>query len=246
MSSIGNDRIKAVSHKMLLLFSQTVKFFCCTQFCNFFFSYICFQPVNELCYCHAVPDMCKPFIFHLYRILDGFWKKSQILFIQNLHIRRDIAYQTAVDAGFRKKDFLSFRKSLYTSIHFIIRIKLYSICFQIFTYLLWKCHCICKKTDLCICHHQIRKYYRATMNIISTYVQKPCNIIQRSQHKNICFFFFHLLADFLNPGCPGFSGPLYIQLHNLLTGKCRTVIPDFADQILLYRKCDIFFLEKFF
>ena len=83
------------------------------------------------------------------------------------------------------------------------------------------------------------------MDIVTADVQKPGDIIEGCEDKSVGFFCFHLLTDLCDLICSGLAGPSDIQFHDRLTGKNRTVFPDLADQVIVYRKCDMFFLQKF-
>ena len=189
--------------------------------------------------------MCNTFIFYFNRILNCFWKKCQVLFIKNLNPIRNIFYQTAVSFLLAEKYGHIFCKCFYIFINTVIWKKCHAILCERTQNICRKCFLIGKQFDLFLSHYQVRQYNRTAMYISAADVQQPCNVIQRSQHKSICFFFFHCFTDPRNFICTGFPCPFYIQFHHRFAGKCRAVFPYFTYQIIIHGKSSTFLSKHF-
>ena len=112
--------------------------------------------------------MCDTFILHFYRIFDCFWKKGQVLFIQNFNLCRDIAYQAAVCFLFAEKNFHIFCKCFYIFVDAVIWKKSHAVFCQSIQNFCRKCILIGKQLNLFLSHYQIRQDNRAAMYISAT------------------------------------------------------------------------------
>ena len=195
MHTISADRLKTRFKIPFLLFAEAFHLLRSTDLCHRYFADILLQPVHKLCQSNAIFDMGLTDIFNLYRVLDGLRQQCQILLIYLFRRFRHSLKNCVIQSRAVINNCLILCQLRNILINVIVFKEFYTGPLQCFSVLIFKIICIRVKSQTVCTHHQISQNNRIVLYIIAPEIQKPCNIIQGSQHKPVRFLLCHRLTN---------------------------------------------------
>ena len=240
MIRIPADRIKAQIQQAFLFSAKTLQIIRCGNFRHWNFPHIFLQPIHESAHCHCIFYMGFSRIGNLCLIFDSFHLQRRIFCIYHLCRLRQIITDFCINHSAIKQNRLILQ-CFYILIKCLIRTRGNSILLQIFPQGIIDNFFLQEPDALFLCQCQVGKNNRYITDVISTYIQKPRNIIQRSQQMHLCTFFLHFFTDCGKLIFCTSSTVCFIQNPHRFFGHRRTIFPDLSDQILLYIKFSVFF-----
>ena len=177
MIRIPADRIKAQIQQAFLFSAETLQIIRCGNFRHWNFPHIFLQPVHESAHCHCIFYMGFSRIGNLCLIFDSFHLQRRIFCIYNLCRLRQIITDFCINHSAIKQNRLILQ-CFYILIKCLIRTRGNSILLQIFPQGIIDNFFLQEPDALFLCQCQVGKNNRYITDVISTYIQKPRNIIQ--------------------------------------------------------------------
>ena len=155
MLCIACDWIKAGAKIICLLLSKLFQLRYRRNLCQRHYGNIMLQPVDKLCNCHSITDMCLFFICYFCLILYRLPTNDRTDAIHNFYIFRKVFHNNSIHCPLIHKNTFICRKILYICVNFLIRIE-HNPCFgKLFLILFTKNILSCKEVATRFFHDQI-------------------------------------------------------------------------------------------
>ena len=257
MCSVCGYGCKAGADASLLLLTKAFHIFTYAQFIHGYLSYVFLQPVNELCHSHAIFDMGFFHIFNFHIVLYGLHQRRWVHPVYYLIGTVKQSVDGIVHPAFFQQHLL-IPESLHRVIHFIIweygnpyTLQIFPGSRTIVIIQIWICLAadyilIDKQIQLIHGQDYIRQHHRIIKDIVPADVQKPCNVIQCSQHMDGCMCLLHGLAHICDFIPAAFTCILFRQYPGRLCRQGRAVLPYPSNEILSIGNPDIPVLQHVF
>ena len=231
MLCISTDRIKTQIQKTLLPGTQIGKVIRCGYFRHGNLTHVCFEPVHEFYHGNCIFFVSFPDIGNLYFVFYGFHINCGIGLIDHLNVCRDITVYSVISDGSIHQHFFPCRYGFYIIVKAFIRFGGDVVFVQIFSEL-WR-------NDLFLYIPGILRkrkegqYYRYIADITASYVENPGDVIKRTDHVQVSFFFpndFPYIRQFV---FGIFSCVFDVKYCDRRLGHGWSVFPDDIDQIFI-------------